>query len=297
MGMRIRTNTTSLLAQRNLQSNSTEVKNSVERLASGYRINRSMDDAAGLAISENMRAEIRSLNQAKRNSNDAISMLQVAEGGMTEMGNILVRMRELTVQAASDSINDVDRGFLNREYTQLADEIDRIASTVSYNGNKFFVPEEGGSDPTQYVIQVGTHHNEDTDNDVNTISLDLEGLRFTTEDLGIGKEAEIGPTENDASDAPDRIDVAAKLNVLDDALAKLSNERASLGSVQSRLNSTVNNIAVSVENLGLARSRIIDLDFAEETTKLAASNILTQSSVSVMSQANALPEMALMLIR
>ena len=297
MGMRIRTNTTSLLAQRNLQSNSTEVKNSVERLASGYRINRSMDDAAGLAISENMRAEIRSLNQAKRNSNDAISMLQVAEGGMTEMGNILVRMRELTVQAASDSINDVDRGFLNREYTQLADEIDRIASTVSCNGNKFFVPEEGGSDPTQYVIQVGTHHNEDSDNDVNTISLDLEGLRFTTEDLGIGKEAEIGPTENDASDAPDRIDVAAKLNVLDDALAKLSNERASLGSVQSRLNSTVNNIAVSVENLGLARSRIIDLDFAEETTKLAASNILTQSSVSVMSQANALPEMALMLIR
>ena len=203
----------------------------------------------------------------------------------------------MTVQAASDSINDVDRGFLNREYTQLADEIDRIASTVSYNGNKFFVPEEGGSDPTQYVIQVGTHHNEDSDNDVNTISLDLEGLRFTTEDLGIGKEAEIGPTENDASDAPDRIDVAAKLNVLDDALAKLSNERASLGSVQSRLNSTVNNIAVSVENLGLARSRIIDLDFAEETTKLAASNILTQSSVSVMSQANALPEMALMLIR
>lgn len=294
MGMRIRTNVTSLVAQRHLNRNNNAVGDSLEKLSSGYRINKSRDDAAGLAVTENMRGKIRGLNQAKRNANDAVSMLQVAEGSMNEIGNILIRMRELTVQASSDTFSDRDRSFLNREYVQLAHEINRISSTAEFNGNKFFV-----SDPdnprTEYIIQVGPN-NTPVEANQDTLAINLEGLKFTTEDLNIGTEAEIGP-KSMHEEGPAREAVAEKLTVIDQALSRMASERATLGSMQSRLDSTVNNLAISVENLNTSMSRIRDVDYAEETANLSQQRILSQSNLSVLSQANQLPEMALALLR
>lgn len=296
MGIRIRTNVTSLIAQRHLDNNNKILGKSLERLSSGYRINKSGDDAAGLAVTENMRGKIRGLGQAKRNANDAVSMLQVAEGAMNEMGNILVRMRELSVQAASDTFGDRDRAFLNREYTQLANEIDRIASTAEFNENKFFVTDEDNP-RTNYIIQVGPN---DTLPEANqdTLAINLEGLKFTTKELGIGKENEIGPVDmNNADEGPDRNTIAEKLSVIDKSLERLASERATIGSLQSRLDSTINNLSISVENLNTSMSRIKDVDYAAETAILTRQKILTQSNLSVLSQANQLPEMALSLLR
>lgn len=294
MGMRIRTNVTSLVAQRHLSDNNQGLSKSLERLSSGYRINKSMDDAAGLAVSENMRGKIRGLNQAKRNSNDAVSMLQVAEGAMNEMSNILVRMRELTVQSATDTLGDRDRTFLNREYTQLASEIDRIAATTEFNNNKFFI-EDSDQPRSEYIIQVGTNGTDASENK-DTLSINLEGLKFTSEDLGLGKESEIGPSSRDG-DGPQRSEIAEKLGTIDSALERVASERATLGSLQSRLNSTINNLSISTENLETAMSRIKDVDFAAETANLARQRILSQSNLSVLSQANQLPDMALALLR
>ncbi|MFK7873119.1 MAG: flagellin [Oligoflexales bacterium] len=293
MGMRIRTNVESMRAQRHLSNNNQAMGNSLEKLSSGYRINKSADDAAGLAVSENMRGKIRGLSQAKRNAMDANSMLQVAEGAMNEMTNIFVRMRELTVQAATDTLGDRDRSFLNKEYTQLASEIDRIAQTTEFNENKFFVSDD---DRTHYTIQVGTNGTP-VDANMDTLSIDLSGLKFTTEDLGIGKGAEIGPDIDDLSSAPARDEIADKLGVLDKALGRIASERSTLGALQSRLGSTVNNLSISIENLGTARSRIKDVDFAKETAELASNRMMTQSSLSVLSQANTIPDMALNLLR
>ena len=294
MGMRIRTNVTSLVAQRHLSNNNKTLGESLERLSSGYRINKSRDDAAGLAVSENMRGKIRGLNQAKRNANDAVSMLQVAEGAMNEMGNILIRMRELTVQASSDTLADRDRSFLNREYVQLANEIDRIAATAEFNENKFFVA-DSDNPRTEYIIQVGPN-NTPIESNQDTLSINLEGLKFTTADLGINTESEIGPKNMD-EEGPSRNDIAGKLTTIDDALERVASERATLGSMQSRLDSTINNLSISIENLNTSMSRIRDVDYASETSLLAKQRILSQSNLSVLSQANQLPEMALSLLR
>jgi flagellin len=290
MGMRIKTNVSSLIAQRQLQNNSANLSDSMQKLSTGHRINKSADDAAGLAVSTSMGAKIRGMNQAKRNANDAVSMLQVAEGAMEEMTNMTVRLRELTVQSASDTIGDRERSYLNKEYTALVDEIDRIAATTEFNGNKMF-----SSEKEEFVIQVGTN-NSDPDENQDTVTINLAGLRFNSEDLELGKEDEIGPSEPGDS-GPDRSDIAGKLENIDLALEKFSNERATLGSVQSRLNSAINNIGVSVENMSSAKSRIKDVDFASETATFAQQKILLQSGTSVLSQANIQPEMALALIR
>jgi flagellin len=292
MGLRIRTNTSSLTAQRNLRQNNSDLNNSMEKLSSGFRINKSKDDAAGLAISENLRARTRGLSQAKRNASDGVSMVQIAEGGMNEMTNILVRMRELTVQAASDTVGDRERSFLNREYVQLADEIDRIAATTEFNGNKFFTENENGR--TEFILQVGVNGTAPEDNQ-DTISLDLEGLQFSTEDLNIGKESEIGGLED--GDTVDREVIAEKLEVIDDSLARIASERATLGALQSRVESTIKSLDISIENESAAMSRIKDVDFAEESANMAQARIMNQSSVSVLAQANTTPETALALIR
>lgn len=292
MGMRIKTNVNSLIAQRHLVNNNNDLEKSLERLSSGHRINQSKDDSAGLAVSESMRAKIRGLNQAKRNANDSVSMLQVAEGGLSEMSNLLVRMRELTVQSSTDTIGPDDRRYLNREYVQLASEIDRIAATSEFNGNKFFV-ENKDNPVTQYTIQVGANGTKPEDN-IDTISINLQGLRFRTEDLGIGKLEEIGPIDGVG---PTRDEIATKLNILDTSLNRMANERATIGAIQSRMASTINNLGVSVENLNSARSRIVDTDYAEETAMMTQSRILTQGNLSTLAQANQMPEMALSLLR
>jgi len=299
MGMRIRTNTQSMIAQRHLSNSNQKMGESLEKLASGYRINKSKDDAAGLAISEGLRGKVRGLNVAKRNANDAISMVQVAEGAMNEMGNIMIRMRELTVQASSDTVGDKERSFLNREYSQLADEIQRIANTTEFNGNKFFQTGSDGDDDikTKFIIQVGTNATDPEEN-MDTLTIDLSNLKINVEDMGLIDDARnaIGP-QSVEDDAPTQEEISSKLSVIDDALFTLSSERAGLGSVQSRLGSTINNLAVSTENMQTAMSRIKDVDFAEETSVLAQQRILAQSGVSVLSQANVTGEMALQLIR
>jgi len=293
MGLRISTNVSSLIAQRHAQNNSNDLDRSLERLSSGYRINKSSDDAAGLAISESIRAKVRGLNQAKRNASDAVSMVQIAEGSLSETGNILIRMRELTVQAASDTLGNVERSYLNREYTQLVDEIDRISSTTEFNSLKLFDPDQ----KDRFVIQVGVNNSEPEAN-IDTISIRLDGLKtFNSEQLGLGKGAEIGPMEIDGSDEVSREDIAGKLGTIDNAINRLSGERATLGSIQSRLDTAVSHLGVQTENLTTANSRIRDVDFAEETSNLAQRKVLQASSISVLTQANAKPEMALQLLR
>ncbi len=292
MGMRIRTNVPSITAQRYMGENKDAMNKNIERLSSGYRINKSSDDAAGLAISESLRGKVRGLNVAKRNANDAVSMVQVAEGSMNEMTNIMIRLRELSVQAATDTIGDRERGFLNREYTQLADELDRIGNSTEFNGIKIF---DETADRDQFTIQVGTNGTT-PDQNQDTISIDLKGLKFSTASLGIGKGNEIGPSEL-GGETPTRDEIATRLTTLDDALSRIANERATLGSVQSRLGSALSNLSVSVENMETAKSRIKDVDFASETAELTQNRILVASTTAVLGQANAAPEQALQLLR
>jgi flagellin len=261
----------------------------MEKLSSGYRINKSADDAAGLAISESLRGKIRGLNVAQRNANDAVSLVQVAEGGMNEMTNILVRLRELAVQSSTDTIGDRERGYLNREYTQLVDELDRIGASTEFNGTRIFDP---NNEQSQFVIQVGTN----ADTTVDAIKIGLEGLKFNSETLGLGKGAEIGPAELGA-EGPNRDDISSRLTTIDGAIDRIASERATLGSIQSRLNSAINGLGVNVENMETARSRIKDVDVAAESARLTQTRILNQAGLSVLSQANAAPEMALALLR
>jgi len=275
-----------------MEKNGKDLQSSLEKLSSGYRINKSADDAAGLAISENLRGEVRGLNVAKRNANDAVSLVQVAEGSMNEMSNILIRLRELTVQSASDTIGEKERSYLNREYTQLVDEMDRIGNATEFNGKKIF---DVNNDATEYTIQVGTRGTVPDDN-TDTITINLDGLKFNTETLGLGKGAEIGATSLDDT-GPSREEIAGKLGTIDNAMTRISSERATLGSIQSRLGSTINNLGVSIEAQQATMSRIKDVDYASETSKLAQAKIMQQASTSVLAQANQSPDLALQLLR
>ncbi len=291
MGIRIRTNVPSQITQRFMGENQQALQESMTKLSSGYRINKSADDAAGLAISEAINAKVRGLNVARRNANDAVSMIQVAEGSMNEMSNITVRMRELTVQAASDTIGDTERAYLNKEYVQLVDELDRIAKTSEFNGTFLFASE----DRNELVVQVGVNGSAPEENQ-DTITINLEGLKFNSSDLELGKGSEIGPFVPGET-GPARDEIASRLTTIDNALSRFAQERATLGAVQSRLGSTMNNLSISTESLSAAKSRIKDVDYASETANFAQSKILTQAATSVLSQANTAPEIALQLLR
>ena len=282
MGMRIRTNVESLTAQRFMGQNNEGMSQSLERLSSGYRINKSADDAAGFAISENLRAKTRGLNQAKRNANDGISLVQVAEGSLNEVNNILVRLRELSVQAASDTLGTKEKGFLQKEYVQLVDEIDRISQTTEFNGLALMSDDAAKS---ELSVQVG--YNGETQDTIK--------LKLSDTDEGISSAS---LRIRDTSLAGESREViSANLGVIDDALTKVASQRASLGASQSRLTSAINNLSINTESLQAANSRIRDVDFAEETAKLTQSRIMSQASLSVLSQANQRPEMALTLLR
>jgi flagellin len=276
MGLRIATNVQSLAAQRNLSVNNSAQQQSLEKLASGTRINRAADDAAGLAISEKMRAGIRSINQDIRNANDGIAMIQTAEGAMNEVSNILVRFRELSIQAASDTIGDVERGFIDKEVSQLHSEVNRIASSTEFNGKKLLNGEGGVMD-----IQIGQNNNPEQDRFV----FDVSQTNVTSEHLGVG-----GITVATKEAAQENL---AKI---DTAITTLSGNRASLGALQNRLTSSVSSLQIYNENLANARSRIKDVDMASETAELTKDNILTQANVSVLSQANQNSMMALKLL-
>ena len=276
MGLRINTNIQSLAAQRFFGVNSERQKSSLDHLSSGSRINRASDDAAGLAISEKLRGDIRSLRQATRNSNDGISLIQVAEGGMSEISNILIRMRELSIQASSDTIGDTERKFVNKEVQQLKSEVDRISSSTEYDGMKLL---DGNSPPLEFQVGKGNNPSQDR------LVFDAQGLATSVMSLnleGISTETKQSSQMN--------------LGVLDEAIEHLSGNRATLGALQNRIQSTIANLNVYRENLESANSRIRDTDMAEESSELVKNNILAQTTISVLGQANQSPQLALKLL-
>ena len=279
MGFRIMTNTSSVTGQRHLRNTRRMLDQSLERLASGYRINKAGDDAAGLAISEKLRAKIRGLQVAQRNANDGISLVQVAECGLNEVQNILVRMRELGVQAASDTIGPKERTYLDNEYQALKSEVDRIANGTDFNGTNLL-------DGTGGTLDIQVNTGGDNILGVDRISYDASKADANTDKLGIA-DLSIGNKEG----------AQMSLAKIDDALDYVSSLRGDLGAMQNRLISTINNIGISVENLSAANSRIKDVDIADESAELARNNILMQAGTSVLAQSNQVPRMALDLLR
>ncbi len=276
MGLRINTNTPSISAQRSLSVTNRRMNDNLRKLSSGERITRASDDAAGLAISENLKAQIRGNRQAKRNANDAISMIQTAEGGLSEISNIIIRLRELAVQAASDTVGATERGFSDIEFQQLKEEIDRISKSAEFNGINLL---DGSGGMLEF--QVGVH------NDPILDRLRYDGTKANTTLANLGLVGETVSTKEGAQ---------VTLKKLDDALVQINGVRSELGATQNRLTSTINNLAISDENLSAAKSRIRDVDVAAETADLARNNILVQAGTSVLSQANQAPNAALKLL-
>jgi flagellin len=274
MGLRIATNTASIAAQRVLSKQQKRAEHSAQALASGSRIVNAADDAAGLAISENFKGQLRGISAARNNANNAISFSQVGEGGLNEVSNILVRLRELGVQAASDTVGETERGFLNNEAQQLIQEADRIAKTTQF-GNTKLLDGSGG----KLEFQVGHSGGKD-----NIIAFNFDADASASA-LGI-----------DGMDVSDKSDARSSLETVDSAIQKVGALRANFGAMQSRLESTVSNLDVSYENLSAANSRIRDTDVAKETSEMASANILQNTAVSVLAQANQLPNVALKLV-
>jgi flagellin len=275
MGLRINTNIASQEVQKNLRASSLQTESEFSKLSSGKRITKSADDAAGLAIAKKLEAETRGLRMASRNANDAISLVQVAEGGLNETQNILTRLRELSIQAGSDTVGDVERGYLSLEYEQLVQEADRISKTTNFNGRSLL---QGEGAVLQF--QVGSQGNEH-----NRIEYDAGVADASSENLGIG-----GSNLRDKSSAIDN------LSSIDVAIDKVSGFRATFGAVQSRLQTSINTLDVSVVNQESARSRIEDVDVADSTAKLASSQIKSAAGTASLAQANQLGSAALRLI-
>lgn len=276
MGLRISTNVASLNAQRSLVGSNHAMSRSMARLSSGMRINQAADDAAGLAISENLRGQIRGFRQANRNANDGISLVQVAEGSLNEVSNMLIRLRELGVQAASDTIGDTERKFLDVEYQQLKEEVQRITDATEFNGYELLNGTGGNID-----IQVGINN----DAFVDRISFNAGAANSSLEALGLVAE-EVSTKEG----------AQLSLNTIDQALVSINAIRANFGALQNRLQSTSNNLLVAEENLSAANSRIRDTDVAAETAEMTRNNILLQAGISILGQANNVSNMALKLL-
>ena len=276
MGLRINTNTSSIAAQRALGITKNNLDSNLRKLSSGERITRASDDAAGLAISEKLRGHIRGLRQAKRNSDDGVSLIQTAEGGLNEISNIIIRLRELSIQAASDTVGDTERGFSNIEFQNLLEEVQRISQGSEFNGRKLL---DGSGGVVE--IQVGIHNDPTNDRikyDATTTDSTLESLGLTGEAIANKEGAQLS------------------LAKLDDALLRVNGTRANLGALQNRLQSASNTIAITEENFSAANSRIRDVDVASETADMAKNNILAQAGVSVLAQANQTPNFALKLL-
>ena len=275
MGMRITTNVAALNAQRHLLTSQRSLQNSLSQLASGSRINKSADDAAGLSISENMKAQIRSSVQARRNANDGISLIQTAEGGLSEISNVITRLRELGIQAASDTVGSTERGFIDREVQQLKSEMDRISNTTSWNSTKLL----DGSTPV-FDFQVGMNS---SDND--RISFDSSTNIATLNALGLTDVSYL--TKEGAKSSLDKLDMAQ---------TNVNGMRANIGALQNRLTSTVDTLASTEENLAAANSRIRDADVAASSAELARNTVLQQAGVASLAQANQSNQLALKLI-
>ena len=287
MGLQIATNVSALNSYRNLSSNQNDVSKSLEKLSSGLRINRAADDAAGLAISEGLRSQVNGLNVAARNAQDGISVIQTAEGQLTEVHSILQRVRDLAVQAGNDSNNADSRKAITTEVTQLVDELDRIAESANFNGIQLLDGTAGAAGNGVLSFQVGADGSASSQITVNlgtaniaTLAADLRDDILTTAD-GFAN-----PTA-----------AAATIDTVDAAIKSVSSARADLGAVQNRFESTINSLQVSAENLSAAKSRIADTDMASEMVKYTAANILQQAGTAMLAQANQSGQGVLQLLR
>ncbi len=276
MGLRISTNVQSLKAQNSLSKVEENKSNTLAKLSSGSRINKAGDDAAGLAISEKLKANIRGTQQASRNAGDGISMIQTAEGGLNESSNILIRLRELSVQAASDTIGDQERKFSDLEFQQLKNEMERIATSTQFNGKNLLSGEGDSMD-----FQIGIMNDEKNDR----LSYRPADTSARVSDLGI-----------DGLGVLSKESAQGNLEAIDKAINGVNANRASLGALQNRLQSTISNLEVRTENLSAANSRIRDTDIALESAEMTKGNILSAAATSVLSQANNSGSAALKLI-
>lgn len=276
MGFRISTNVASINAQRNLGETQMKTNSAMSQLASGSRINKAADDAAGLAISENLKSQIRSTRQAGRNAQDGVSMVQTAEGGLNELSSIVTRLRELAMQSASDTVGDTERSFVNKEVQQLKDEMQRIAQVTKWGDTGLL----DGSTPA-FDFQVGINNDDFSDRitfngSENVATLDALGLS------SIDYSSKQGAQE--------------ALSKLDSAQSNVNGMRANLGALQNRLTSTITNLGVAEENLSAANSRIRDTDIANATAEMTRNSILLQGATATLAQANSKDQLALKLI-
>jgi flagellin len=274
----INTNVGSLTAQRNLQKTARGLHQSISRLSSGTRVNSAADNAAGMAVSENMRAQLKGFQQAMRNANDGVAVLQTAESGYQSLSDLLVRMRELAVQAANDSVSDTERGYLNTEFSDLIQEMDRIASVVEYNGIQLLDGTAGSAGTGQMIFQVGTR---DSANDQIDITLNAQDSTI----LGVNDDT-----------ISSQANAQSSITAIDSALELLSTDRARIGSTINTLNVAVDGLASSIENYGTAMSQIKDTDMADESSAFSKSNVLQQAGVAMLSQANQTPNLVMRLL-
>ncbi len=278
MGLRVNTNVASLNAQRHLYNTTMNFNRSMERLSSGLRINRSGDDAAGLAISEGLKSDIRALDQASRNAADGISLVQTAEGALDEVNNILLRLRELAEQAATETLGATERNYLDGEFQELLGEIDRISVTAEFNGIRLL---DGSADVLDVQVGIGT------DATTSAVSIDLSQPMNTTQ-LSLNGTTIAGT---------DGTVARALIGTIEAATGTVSQLRASFGAAQNRLETSIRNIGMTVENLSAANSRIRDVDVAVETSNMTSLQILQQAGVSILSQANMTSSLALKLLQ
>lgn len=275
MGLRVNTNIASINAQRNLAAVSARLQRSFSRLSTGLRITTAADDAAGLAISERLRSQIRSIQQAKRNANDGISLVQVGEGALNEVNNILIRLRELTVQSANGTTSNQDRETIDQEFQSLINEINRIAKSTEFNNVKLL---DGSSSTVGFQVGINSKAG------VDVLNVTLSPALTTS--LGLSTLS-VGSNGN----------TSYALAAIDSAINTVSSLRGRFGAVQNRLQSTIANLGVANESLSAAESRIRDVDVAHETAQLTRNSILQQAAISILSQANAQPQSALNLLR
>ncbi len=275
--MRINTNISSLNAQRQLANTTSALNKTMERLSSGLRINRAGDDAAGLAISENFKADIRALEQSSRNAGDGISMVQIAEGSLDEVSSILIRLRQLAQESATETLGATERGYLDTEYQTLLTEITRISDSAQFNGTNLL---DGSAATLSVQVGLGTGAGDQIDINLSA-DMDATGLSLNATDLT----------------GADNTNPLAAITAIETAIDTVSGARAALGAAQNRLESTQRSIANSVENMSAANSRIRDADIAIESANLASQQVLQQAGISVLSQANMTPSYALQLLQ
>jgi len=290
MGISIVNNNASLIAQNNLSNTQNALSANFARLSSGMRINNAGDDAAGLAVSEKMKSQIRSMSQASRNANDGISLLQTSEGAMNQNSSLLIRMRELAMQSANGTLGSNERDTINLEFKQLTSEIDRIASVTQFNGANLLDGQTTGG--VSFQVGIGTSTND-------TITATLVGMKANAYGTNLVNSQNAAVTTQDLTtiNVLTATDAQAAMTTIDAAITITSQARATMGSVQNRLMVTVSNLQSAGQNLSAANSRIRDVDVAQESAAMTSNNILAQAGTAVLAQANQLPSMALSLLR